>query len=152
MAGGFSSGSRWTQRVLDQKMSRALKVASGGRFQSELQENLGEVADNVSMLIRASGRGGSGASDFQNFQAKVTESIGGRYTARLGWLRYPGSANERGSGGKLWYQYQNWGYQLFGGTYRVSGLGFLDGVDAQFQAAIERATTKYLNDIKDALQ
>lgn len=150
---GLSGGSRWTQKVLDQKLSRALKVASGGRFQSELQEEVGEIADSVSAAIRMSGRGGSGAADFANFQGKVTESGAGRFTVRLGWLTYPASANERGGGGKLWYQYQNWGYDLFGqGRVQISGLGFLDGVDQRLQAAMQRAADRYVNEVRDALR
>lgn len=152
MAGGFTGGARWTQRVLDQKLSRALALASSGKFQQDLQEELDYIAEDVSMVIRGSGRA-SGHSDFANFQAKVTRSAGDRYTARLGWLTYPTSAQERGGGGKLWYQYQNWGYDLFGqGRVRIQGLGFLDGVDARFQRALQRSADRYIKDMKDVLR
>lgn len=147
---GFGSGARWTQRVLDQKMSRALAAASSGRFMQELDDELSHIAEDVSMAIRGSGRARN-HPDFANFQHQVTRSAGDRYTARLGWLTYPSSAQEKGGGGKLWYQYQNWGYDLFGqGRVRISGIGFLDGVDARFQRAIERTADRYLKDIKDA--
>lgn len=149
---GFTGGARWTQRVLDQKLSRALHLASSGKFQQELEEEVSRIADDVSMAIRASGRA-SQHSDFANFQGKVTRSAGDRYTARLGWLTYPSSANERGGGGKLWYQYQNWGYDLFGrGRVQISGIGFLDGVDARFQRAIQSAADRYIKDMKDVLR
>lgn len=149
---GFGSGARFTTRLLDQKMTRALAVASEGRLASEIEEDLSEIADGVAGAIRMSGRASQHA-DFADFTARVTTSGAGRLNARIGWLNYPASAREEGGGGKLWYQYQNWGYNLFGqGRVQISGLGFLDGIDGRVTAAIERAANRYLDDIRRALR
>lgn len=148
---GFGSGARFTSKLLEQKMTAALRVASEGRLADEIQEDLSEIADGVAGAIRASGRA-SQHPDFANFTARVTTSGAGRLNARIGWLNYPGDAREKGSGGKLWYQYQNWGYNAFGRGTMVSGLGFLDGIDEKVTASIQRSIDRYLGNIERALQ
>ena len=147
---GFENGSRWTQKVLDKKVSKALAVASSGRFEAELDEELSTIADDVRFAILASGRGGSQRAEFANFQHKVTRSAAGRVTARLGWINYQSSA-VAADGKRLWYQYHNWGFRFYGGPHIVQGLGFLDGIDSRFQAAIRRASDRYIDAVDGAL-
>lgn len=114
---------RWNSARLEKKFTDALSYASGNDLTEGYSEAAATVARETSHRISASGRGGDHNAEFANVQSKAFKSAAGRYNVSVGWLTPPASAAERGSGGKLWYQYQDSGFFLFGGSNWIEGVG-----------------------------
>lgn len=116
-------GTRFNTVRLEKKLSRALSVASSGMVEAEYHAAAADVASTIRRRIEASGRGGDHNAEFAHQDVRVFRAASGRYNIMLGWLYPPASAHERGSGGKLWYQYQDSGFHLFGGPNWIEGVG-----------------------------
>lgn len=114
---------RWNSARMEKKFTDALALASGDSLREDYAQAAADVARETSTRISASGRGGAHNPDFANIQSKAFKSAAGRYNVSVGWLTPPASAAERGSGGKLWYQYQDSGFFLFGGSNWIEGVG-----------------------------
>ena len=114
-------GARWNSARLEKKLTDALEAA--GDLEQEYEKVATEVARETSQRISASGRGGPHNAEFANIQHRVFKSGAGRYNVLVGWLNPGGNAHERGSGGRLWYQYQDAGFHLFGGPNWIEGVG-----------------------------
>lgn len=119
----MAAGVRWNSVRLEKKLTDALAVASGNDLDQEYNDAAAQVARETSGRIRESGRGGSHNSEFANIQHRVYRSGAGRVEVRVGWLNPGADAAERGGGGKLWYQYQDRGFHLFGGPNWIEGVG-----------------------------
>lgn len=135
---------RYNQKTLELKLSRALVEARGDRVTHDIQGEVEEVIDAENDIIRASGRGGSHNADFANQQVRVTRSGAGRINIQAGWINAPGDAMERGTGGRLWYQYQDSGFHLFGGPNWIEGVGATIDRRENVIAAVERALDRHV--------
>lgn len=143
---------RYNQKTLELKLSRALREATGGRMAQELEDEVGQVIDAENEVIRASGRGGSHNSEFANQEVRVTQSASGRYNIQAGWLNPPSHANEAGGGGRLWYQYQDAGFHLFGGPNWIEGVGATIDRRENVIAAVERALERHVDRVAKELR
>ena len=114
---------RYSQKTLELKLSRALREAAGDRVLQDVDAAVGAVIEAENSAIRASGRGGAHNSDFASQDVRVTRSASGRINIQAGWLNPSAHARERGGGGRLWYQYQDSGFRLFGGPNWIEGVG-----------------------------
>lgn len=140
---------RWNMARLNRKMSRALAAASGGSFENDLREVAADVARVTSDRIFDSGRGGEHNSDFANIQHRVFRSAAGRYNVLVGWLTPPAHAKEKGGGGRLWYQYQDAGFYLFGGPQWIEGVGATLDQRERLLNGTEAAAGRYVHNIAD---
>lgn len=135
---------RYNQKTLELKLSRALIEARGDRVTHDIQDEVEEIIDAENSIIRASGRGGRHNADFANQQVRVTRSAAGRINIQAGWINAPGDAHERGGGGRLWYQYQDAGFHLFGGPNWIEGVGATIDRRENVIAAVERALDRHV--------
>jgi hypothetical protein len=143
---------RYTQDRLEQKLSKALAYATGGRVEHEYEIAAKAVADTISDRIRASGRGGEHNAEFAEQQTRVFQARSGRYNILLGWLAPPASAHEKGGGGRLWYQYQDSGFHLFGGPNWIEGVNATNDRRAMLIEQVEAINRKYVHDIANILE
>lgn len=142
---------RFTVDRLNKKLSAAIAYASSGRLEQDYAAALEPIASDIESQIRASGRGGVHNDEFANQETRVFRSQAGRYNILFGWLNPPAHARERGTGGRLWYQYQDAGFQLFGGSQWIEGVGAtLDRRD-RVLTAIEDVNRSYVGDLADIL-
>lgn len=149
---GYSVGVRWNSKRLEAKLSNALAVASSGQIQAEYERELQPIANDISSKIRASGRGGEHNAEFAKQDIKVFRALSGRYNIQFGWLNTSAHAKERGSGGRLWYQYQDSGFQLFGGpNYQAGVMAAIDRRERVIDA-IENVNQRYVRDIAQILE
>lgn len=144
-------GTRWNTVRLNKKLSAALARASAGRLEQEYEEALTPIARDIESDIRASGRGGAHNADFANQEVRVFRAGSGRINALFGWLSPPEHARERGSGGKIWYQYQDAGFHLFGGPQWMEGVGATIDRRERVIDAIDEVNRRMLNDIERIL-
>lgn len=144
-------GTRWNNYRLEQKMSKALKVANKDIL-SEYEEAAQSVAKPIEAAIRASGRGGSHNADFAHQETRVFQSRAGRFNVLLGWLNPPGDAHERGDGGKLWYQYQDAGFRLFGGSQWIEGVGATIDRRENLINALEDVNRRWIDEVRGAFR
>lgn len=142
---------RWNVDRLSRKVSRALAVATGGEFQRDLERVAEEVAEDTSDRIAASGRGGSHNSDFANIETRVFRAQSGRYNILVGWLNPPAGAEEKGGGGRLWYQYQDSGFRLFGGDQWINGVGATLDQRERLLSGVEGAMHRHVDSVARAL-
>lgn len=113
---------RFSTVRLEKKLSAALALASGNTLEHFYTEDAKHVNDIVSARISRSGVGGDHNDKFAHQDQRVFRAASGRYNVSVGWL-YPSlDAAERGSGGRLWYQYQDSGFHLFGGSQWQEGV------------------------------
>lgn len=138
---------RWNTVRLEKKLSEALAYTQGDRLLGEYEQAASEVASETSERISASGRGGAHNSEFANIEHRAFRSAAGRYNVLVGWLNPPGSAREMGSGGKLWYQYQDSGFRLFGGSSWIEGVGATIDQRERLIEALDGVNMRYLGDV-----
>ena len=136
---------------LTQKLSRALAKAGGDDLLREYERAADEVNDTVSDRITDSGFGGSHNSEFAHQDKKVFKAASGRYNINVGWLYPNAHAAERGSGGRLWYQYADSGFHLFGGPRWIDGVGATIDRRENLISRIEDINRRYLGDIAKEL-
>jgi len=132
---------------LSQKLSRALTRAHGDQLLREYERAADAVNKTVHDRITDSGFGGSHNDEFANQEKRVFRAASGRYNINVGWLNPSEHARERGSGGRLWYQYADSGFHLFGGPRWIDGVGATIDRRENLVEAIERINEDYLNDI-----
>jgi len=147
----MTTGTRWNTVRLDRKMSKALAVANRD-IVSEYESAAKEVAHGISSQILASGRGGSHNAEFAKQDVKAFQSRAGRFNVLLGWLNPPASAAERGGGGRLWYQYQDAGFHLFGGSNWIEGVGATIDRREHLIQAIEDVNRRWVSDVRSAFR
>lgn len=142
---------RWNAVRLEKKFTDALAVANSGELENDYEAAAAEVARETSGRIRASGRGGPHNSEFADIQHRVHRSGAGRIEVRVGWLNPGAGSAERGGGGKLWYQYQDRGFHLFGGPNWIEGVGAT--IDQRFRLveALEDVNIRYVNKLANIL-
>lgn len=142
------ANTRYTAVRMEQKLSALVAAASSGRVEAEYKQAADGIARSISQTIAASGRGGSHNAEFAKQETRVFRSAAGRYNVLLGWLNPPASAKERGSGGKLWYQYQDSGFNLFGNAnHPISGVGATIDRRENLLDALEDINRKYVHDL-----
>jgi len=132
-------------------MSRALAVANKDII-AEYEQAAKGVAREISSAIQSSGRGGVHNAEFAHQDVRVFMSRAGRFNILLGWLNPPGSAHERGGGGKLWYQYQDAGFHLFGGSDWIAGVGATIDRRENLIEAIEDVNRRWIGEVRSALR
>jgi hypothetical protein len=138
---------RFNVARLDAKLTRALRIASGGKLEGEIQQEVWPVKEAIESKIRASGRGAEHNADFARQDLIISTAGSGRLNIRFGWVNPPAHSAERGTGGNLWYQYQDKGFWLFGGDNWIEGVGATIDRREDFLEAIRRAVDKYADDI-----
>jgi hypothetical protein len=142
---------RWNTVRLDKKLTDALAHANSSQLENDYRSVAEDVARETGDRIRASGRGGAHNSEFANIQQRVFRSAAGRYNILVGWLNPgPGSA-ERGSGGKLWFQYQDSGFHLFGGSNWIEGVGATLDQRYRLIEGLEDVNIRHINRIAGIL-
>jgi hypothetical protein len=142
---------RYSQVRLEKKLSEAVKRTTDGLVKKDYERAAHEVSTIIHNRIANSGRGGDHNPEFANIESRVFEAHSGRYNILLGWLNPPGSAHEKGSGGKLWYQYQDSGFHMFGGPNWIEGIHA--NIDRR-EMLLDRLTTinrHYVGDIAKIL-
>lgn len=134
---------------LEQKLSRALLVASSGKLADEYDHAVDSVAEGVRNALEGSGRAQAHHGRFvQGYTNRATFSGGGRYNVAMGWLYPDGESRERGSGGKLWFQYQEGGFNMLGDpSVPVAGIGATIGAREDMLEAVEMVNGKYVHDL-----
>lgn len=130
---------RYSTVRLEKKLSAALAVGTSGQIEDSYRRDAQGVAEMLGRRIAASGRGGEHNSEFANVEHRVFRAASGRYNIMVGWLNPPAHAREKGGGGKLWYQYQDAGFHLFGGSQWIDGVGAM--VDRRERLLEEIETT-----------
>ena len=135
---------------LEQKLSRALLVASSGKLADEYDHAVDSVAEGVRNALEGSGRAQAHHGRFvQGYTNRATFSGGGRYNVAMGWLYPDGESHERGSGGKLWFQYQEGGFITNDAFHNapVAGIGATIGAREDMLEAVEMVNGKYVHDL-----
>lgn len=132
---------------LDKKLSAALHKAAGDDLIREYNEAAEEINRSVSDVLSRSGRGGSQRDEFVKQEKQVTRALSGRYNIRVGWLNPSRDAAERGGGGRLWYQYQDSGFHMFGGPRWLDGVGATLDRRERLVSAIEEINRRHVGDI-----
>jgi hypothetical protein len=148
----MATGTRWTSVRLEQKLSALVAEAASGTIEVEYKAAAERVAKPIEEKIRQSGRGGEHNADFANQETRVFRSAAGRYNVLLGWLNPPAHASERGNGGKLWYQYQDAGFHLFGGQRWIDGVGATIDRRENLIDAIADVNRRYVHDLARKLE
>lgn len=145
---------RWTADRLLAKVTAAADAASDGRLAELVDREVQPVADTISRRIAASGRGGAHNSEFANVETRTWIAGSGRLNVLVGWLNPPDHAHERGSGGKLWYQYQDSGFTMFPNTMARSIPGVLANIDRRENTidAVDRVLNIFVSDIAKELR
>lgn len=138
---------------MDQKISRALSVVAGGDGILQRYDQAADEANKiVSQRITASGRGGEHNSEFAHQDKRVFRARSDRINISVGWLNPSAHAHERGSGGKLWYQYQDSGFFMFGGERWIDGVGATIDRRENLIDRIYEINREYLADIERAFR
>lgn len=114
---------RWNVARMEKKVTDALSYVMGNELLDEYDNAASTVARETHDRIVSSGRGGSHNAEFANIQHRAFRAQSSRYNVLVGWLNPSSDAHEKGSGGKLWYQYQDMGFRLFGGSTWIEGVG-----------------------------
>lgn len=142
---------RWNTVRMEKKLSDALALAQGEELTSEYSNAAAMVARETSQRIADSGRGGSHNAEFANIQHKAWRAGSGRYNISVGWLNPPSHAKEKGSGGRLWYQYQDMGFRLFGGNTWIEGVGAAIDQRERLLEALDDVNRRHLGRIAGIL-
>lgn len=142
---------RFSTVRMEKKLSKALTAASSGWVQQFYEHDASEVAKVIHDRIVASGRGGEHNSDFANIEHRAFRAQSGRYNVMVGWLNPPEHAREKGTGGRLWYQYQDSGFQLFGGSQWIEGVGATIDRREMLLDRLEATNSMYVKHIADIL-
>lgn len=142
-------GARWNSVRMEKKFTDALSAVAdlGTRY----ERAAAEVARETSQRIAASGRGGAHNPEFADIQYRVWKSGSGRWNINLGWLNPGAGARERGSGGRLWYQYQDSGFHLFGGSRWIDGVGATIDQRYRLLEALEEVNIEMVGELKRRL-
>lgn len=139
---------RFNVKRLEAKLSSALALASSGKIEAEYQAALKPIAADISSKIRNSGRGASHNAEFAEQDVRIFKAASGRLNILFGWINPPDSAHERGDGGRLWYQYQDAGFNLFGNpNHPITGVGATIDRRENVLAAIEDVNYRYVKDV-----
>lgn len=138
---------RFNVSRLNSKISRGLRAAGMDKVTRTIEAEVNPVKERIEGQIRASGRGAGHNADFAHQDLIITTSGRGNVNVRFGWVNPPAHAHERGAGGRLWYQYQDAGFMLFGGDTWIEGVGATIDRREDFIDAIHRAVAQYANDI-----
>lgn len=147
----MATGTRFNMVRLDRKLSRALSHVHGDTLLNSYLAIAKDVNRPVELAIQSSGRGGSHNSEFANQEERVFRARSDRINVLVGWLNPPEHARERGSGGKLWYQYQDAGFHLFGGSRWIDGVGATIDRRENLIEGIERANRTFLRELGNIL-
>lgn len=132
---------QFNTKTLTDKLRRSI-AEMDGLYTS--YRNVAEgVANSVGMKIAASGRGGSHNAEFANYEWQVTTPSRDTFVVRVGWLNPPAHAQERGGGGKLWYQYQDAGFWLFGGSNWIEGVGATIDAKEDLHDGLQEVNRRY---------
>ena len=142
-------GTRYTQHRLDQKMSKMLTEANRD-IAAEYTAALAPIAADISGKIRGSGFGGDHNEEFAKQETKAWRAGSGRLNVLFGWLNPSDHAHERGSNGRLWYQYADAGFHLFGGPRWIDGVGATIDRRERVIEAIEEVNRRWISDIARA--
>lgn len=145
------ASTRFSVDRLNRKLSKAIAYASGGAVEGEYRAALEPIRSDIESTIRASGRGGEHNEEFANQDVRVFRALSGRYNILFGWLNPPAHAHERGTSGKLWYQYQDAGFYLFGGSQWIEGVGATIDRRERVLEAVELVNRRYVGKLADIL-
>lgn len=143
----MSATVRFNTVRLEQKLSRALALAAGDRLLRDYEQAALEVNRVTEERILDSGFGGEHNSEFADQDMKVFRAASGRYNISIGWLNPSDHAKERGSSGRLWYQYADSGFHLFGGSRWIDGVGATIDRRERLIEKIEDINRQYINDL-----
>lgn len=148
---------RWNSYRLDAKLTRAIAEVSRGAFVGEANTRVSAVAAGIAQQLSASGRGGPNHNhEFSDYAARAWVSGAGRYNVIMGWInadRAEGGGRERGGGGKLWFQYQEGGFNMWGDPARpIPGVNATVTARADMIDATLDAAGKHIHNIKDILE
>jgi hypothetical protein len=143
---------RYTVDRLNRKLSKAIAAASDGHLVEDYQQALAPVADDISGKIHDSGRGGDQNADFARQETRAFRAGSGRYNILFGWLNPPAEAAAKGGGGKLWYQWQDAGFHLFGGSHWIEGVGATIDRRERVIDAIDEVNRRYVGDLANILK
>lgn len=140
---------RFVSTRLEQKLSRALAIASSGKLADEYDRAVDVVAERVRSGLEGSGRAQKHHGRFvEGYTNRATFSGGGRYNVAMGWLYPDGESMSRGGGYPLWFQHQEAGFNAFGNPNApVSGIGATIGAREDMLEAIEMVNSKYVHDM-----
>lgn len=144
---------RWNTVRLEKKFSEAISLAAGDELQGRYEQAADEVNRVVSQRIEGSQYDFNGhKAEFAHQDKRVFRSAAGRWNISVGWINPPAHANERGSGGKLWYQYWDVGFNLFGNPNNpITGIGATIDRRENLLDALERVNYGYVKDLAKIL-